>query len=173
MVCPKCNLSYPEAVTRCGCGDGLRAGKVVHLNSGIRVIVSVMATFVTFYCAHFLPWHWLPFWAIHPADRFDWTLNLGSLLCAILVAGYTWRHTASEGLAISIGMGAIVTGAIGFLAGFAGPLIFHPMSPDGPLLGIFFTGPLGVLAGALGGVIYWSVCRKRRAESLPDGSRAG
>ena len=171
MVCPKCNLAYPETVTRCGCGDDLRAGKV-HLDSGIRVIVSGMATFVTFYAAHFLPWHWLPLWAIHPAARFDWTLNLGSLLCAILVAGYTWRHTASEGLAISIGVGAIVTGAIGFLAGFVGPLILHPGSPQGPLLGIFFTGPLGVLTGAVGGAVYWSVRRKRIAENLPEGSRA-
>jgi hypothetical protein len=158
MVCPKCNLSYPETVTRCGCGDDLRAGKVVHDDSGIREIVSVMALFFTFYLAHFLPWYWLPFWKIVPAEF--WILNLGSLLCAILVTGYTWRHTASQGLAISIGVGAIVTGAIAFLAGFMGPMIRHPMSPDGPLLGIFFTGPLGILAGAVGGAIYWSVRRK-------------
>lgn len=34
MVCPKCNLSYPEAVTRCGCGNDLRAGKVVRVDRG-------------------------------------------------------------------------------------------------------------------------------------------
>jgi hypothetical protein len=131
--------------------------------------------FPTFYIALFATYHFAP-WLF--SARFDWIRNFGYLLCAILVAGYTWRHTASQGLAISIGVGAIVTGAIGFLAGFVGPIILDPMSPQGPLLGIFITGPLGVLAGAVGGAIYWSlrrwsVRRKRIAENLPDGSRAG
>jgi hypothetical protein len=47
----------------------------------------------------------------------------------------------------------VVVGVISFLAGFAGPIILHPDSPQGPLLGIFFTGPLGALAGAVLGAI--------------------
>jgi hypothetical protein len=46
-----------------------------------------------------------------------------------------------------------VVGGISFLAGFAGPIIFDPNSPQGPLLGFFFTGPLGALAGAILGTI--------------------
>lgn len=127
------------------------------MKSFFRVIASVIALFLTFYIAIlFTPW--LGPW-IYSA-RFNRFRILGSLLGAILVAGCTWRLTAAEGLAVSMGMGAIVTGVIGFLAGFVGPIILHPMSPQGPLLGIFFTGPLGLLAGAVGGAIYWSVRRK-------------
>ena len=47
----------------------------------------------------------------------------------------------------------VVVGVISFLAGFVGPIILYPNSPQGPLLGIFFTGPLGALAGAAVGAI--------------------
>src|SRR4051794_19792637 len=43
---------------------------------------------------------------------------------------------------------AAVVGVVGFLAGFVGPILLKPDSPQGPLLGIFVTGPLGVVAGA-------------------------
>ena len=49
----------------------------------------------------------------------------------------------------------VVTGSIGFLSGFVGPMIFTPGANQGPLLGIFITGPLGFLLGAAGGAIYW------------------
>ena len=35
MVCPKCNLSYPETVTRCGCGYDLRPGN--HSESNVLI----------------------------------------------------------------------------------------------------------------------------------------
>ncbi len=47
----------------------------------------------------------------------------------------------------------VVVGVISLLAGFAGPIIFDPNSPQGPLLGFFFTGPLGALAGAVVGAM--------------------
>jgi hypothetical protein len=47
----------------------------------------------------------------------------------------------------------VVVGVASFLAGFAGPILLDPKSPQGPLLGIFFTGPLGALAGAVVGAI--------------------
>jgi hypothetical protein len=46
-----------------------------------------------------------------------------------------------------------VVGAVSFLVGFAGPIILHPNSPQGPLLGIFFTGPLGAIVGAVVGAL--------------------
>ena len=53
--------------------------------------------------------------------------------------------------------GALLFGAIGFIIGFFGPLIFQPEANLGPLLGIFYTGPIGFLLGAIGGFIYWKL----------------
>ena len=50
--------------------------------------------------------------------------------------------------------GALIVGAIGFVAGFFGPLILAPDANQGPLLGIFITGPLGAVVGAIGGLVY-------------------
>jgi len=47
---------------------------------------------------------------------------------------------------------AAIFGILGFLAGFAGPLIVTPEANQGPLLGIFISGPLGVLFGAAAGL---------------------
>jgi hypothetical protein len=41
---------------------------------------------------------------------------------------------------------------VAFLAGFAGPILLTPDSPQGPPLGIFFTGPLGFVVGAVIGL---------------------
>jgi hypothetical protein len=42
----------------------------------------------------------------------------------------------------------LLFGAVGFLAGFLGPIVLNPEANQGPLLGIFITGPLGLLFGA-------------------------
>ena len=55
----------------------------------------------------------------------------------------------------SIALGAIIVGAVGFVAGFFGPIIFAPDANQGPMLGIFITGPLGFLIGGIGGFVYW------------------
>ncbi|MEN9734647.1 MAG: hypothetical protein RLZ45_2642 [Verrucomicrobiota bacterium] len=47
---------------------------------------------------------------------------------------------------------AVVTGAVGFSAGFFGPLFLAPDANQGPLLGILITGPLGILIGGLIGL---------------------
>lgn len=52
----------------------------------------------------------------------------------------------------ALGLGAAV-GGITFLAGFAGPIILTPDSPQGPLLGIFITGPLGFIVGTVVGLV--------------------
>ena len=46
-----------------------------------------------------------------------------------------------------------IAGAVGFLIGFVGPIVFSPEANQGPLLGIFITGPGGFLFGALLGVV--------------------
>ena len=56
---------------------------------------------------------------------------------------------------------ALVIGAVGFVGGFFGPMLFAPGANQGPMLGIFITGPLGVLIGAIGGLVHWLVQRKR------------
>jgi uncharacterized membrane protein len=58
-------------------------------------------------------------------------------------------------------MGAVVLGAIGFVAGFVGPIIFMPEANQGPLLGIFITGPGGAIVGFVIG-IFVGVWRKRQ-----------
>ena len=69
---------------------------------------------------------------------------------------YAWTRTASvnSSLARSVGYWAMVIGAIGFIGGFFGPMVFAPGANQGPLLGILITGPVGVLIGAIGGLVH-------------------
>ncbi len=41
----------------------------------------------------------------------------------------------------------LILGAIGFIAGFIGPMVFSPDSNQGPLVGIFISGPAGIVLG--------------------------
>ena len=94
-----------------------------------------------------------------------WVAMLAALLAAFAAARFVWRRSdsLSPGLAGSVATGALVFGAIGFVGGFFGPIVFAPGANQGPLLGIFITGPLGFLLGAVGGAIYWTVKRKKDA----------
>jgi hypothetical protein len=56
---------------------------------------------------------------------------------------------------------AVAVGAIGFLIGFVGPMIFYPSSNIGPIIG-FLTGPLGFVLGAIIGCVV-GVVRKPRS----------
>ena len=96
-----------------------------------------------------------------------WISYIGSLAAGGLTGRYIWRHTPSTepGFVSAVMLGALITGGIGFLAGFFGPLLFRPGANQGPLLGIFITGPLGFVAGAMGGAVWW-VLRKRRGRDL-------
>lgn len=47
----------------------------------------------------------------------------------------------------------LIPAAVGFAAGFFGPLIFSPEANQGPLLGIFITGPGGAVAGLAAGLL--------------------
>ena len=124
----------------------------------VRVVVVAVIAAATFYFVY-----WLPCSLILPSDRPEWIPWLGSMICAVLAGRYVWRHTAAvpSGLVTCIVMGALVTGAIAFVGGFFGPMIFAPGANQGPLLGIFITGPLGFLLGAVGGGIYWFARPKR------------
>jgi hypothetical protein len=128
------------------------------MKSITRVFVSAIAALATFYLMSVF----FPFLRIIPVARLQ---VLVKLLCAGVAARYTWQHTAwaSPGLAICMLFGGVVTGAIGFSAGFFGPLIYHPEANQGPLLGIILTGPLGFLAGAAAGAIYWRMRSKSKA----------
>ena len=103
----------------------------------------------------FLPAHWL-------------RATSGSLAAAIWAARYVWRRTATLGenglLAWTFG-GALGVGAVGFIGGFFGPMIFAPGANQGPLLGLFITGPLGFVAGGIGGFAYGLVRRMRGANA--------
>jgi hypothetical protein len=59
---------------------------------------------------------------------------------------------------------ALVMGAIGFAAGFFGPMLLKPEANQGPLLGIFITGPAGFALGLLYGVVR----ARRMSGSVPS-----
>jgi len=108
------------------------------------------------------------FWmsaALLPLRAAPWVSSVLAVALAILAArfvGARARSRSGNGLLRSAARGAILTGAIGFVLGFFGPMIFTPGANQGPLLGLFITGPLGFLLGAIGGAIRWAVTDRRR-----------
>jgi hypothetical protein len=120
------------------------------------------------------------YWAggalVYALGMSPWVPYIGSLAAGGLTARYVWRHTSSTepGFVSAVVLGALVTGGIGFSAGFFGPIIFMPGANQGPLLGILITGPLGFLAGAVGGAIWWRMQRRRLRSDRADlsGGRA-
>jgi hypothetical protein len=122
------------------------------MTSTLRVFVSLIVAVAVYYFVF-----WVPFSLVLKSGELRWVRVVGSLVCAVAVTRYVWRHSASlpRELTNSVIMGALVAGSIGFAGGFFGPMVFNPGGNQGPMLGIFITGPLGVLAGAIGGGIYW------------------
>ncbi len=123
------------------------------MNIGIRILVTLISGVATLY---FVFWFGIPLtFLLHFPF---WVGSLVSVLIAAGVAWYVWTLTASfqASLARSVVLGAFVAGAIGFSAGFFGPLLFMPSgrANAGPLLGII-TGPLGFILGAVGGAVRW------------------
>jgi len=80
--------------------------------------------------------------------------------CTLLfVALSTWfalhGHLAASRARMKLVLrSGLVVGAIGFVIGFFGPLMWAPGANQGPLLGIFVTGPIGFVVGAAGGWLY-------------------
>jgi hypothetical protein len=128
-----------------------------------RLGLSFVVGVATFYFVFWVPFSLLSFLPGH------FLLALvGSFAAAVWTARYTWRRTenAGEGGVLATAFaGALVVGAIGFVSGFFGPLIFAPEANQGPLLGIFYTGPLGFLLGGVGGFLYALVRRRRPARA--------
>ena len=125
----------------------------------IRAAIVFVAAVATYFLAFWLVMSFVP-----GIDEMPWLRPLGSLLLAAGVGAYVWKRTASSfaGLATYATLGAVIVGAIGFVIGFFGPLIWAPEANQGPLLGIFITGPLGFLAGGLGGIILWVAQARNR-----------
>ena len=80
-----------------------------------------------------------------------------------IVGGWiVWRFTSSQrcNFLMSVLGGALIVGAIGFVGGFFGPLLFAPDANQGPLIGMFVTGPLGFVVGGIAGALRWQSARR-------------
>jgi hypothetical protein len=125
----------------------------------VRLLATLVSTVSTYYFVFWVGGALLLRWHLSP-----WLSFVVAVAAGASVGRYVWRHTAlfQPGLVSSIGLGAFVTGAVGFAGGFFGPIIFTPDANQGPLLGLFITGPLGFLLGAIGGAVYWLAWGRRR-----------
>jgi hypothetical protein len=121
------------------------------MKTPIRVILTFFAVTASFYFILYVPFSFIQGFHIN---------KLFHVFVALLIAAgigvFLWKKTGSisNSKAKYILMGGIIVGAIGFIAGFIGPIILDPSANQGPLLGIFITGPLGFLVGLIGGGIY-------------------
>ena len=79
--------------------------------------------------------YWVPF-ALLPGVHWGVAAVI-SYACAMAAGWYAWTRTATVAgsLARSMGYWALVIGAIGFVGGFFGPMLFAPGANQGPLLG--------------------------------------
>lgn len=137
----------------------------------LRVVVTFVAGVATYYFAYWFGGALIG--AIVRGQLPNWIAVATSLLIAIIVTRYVWIRTGSSGVSFfgCVALGSLVTGTIGFSAGFFGPMLLTPEANQGPMLGIFITGPLGFMLGGVGGAMYWSARRDRRdrAEAQPRG----
>ena len=100
-----------------------------------RVVISAIVIVATFY---FFYWTALAFIPI--------PVGVAAVLSyagAMAAGWYAWTRTASvnSSLSRSVGYWAMVVGAIGFIGGFFGPMVFAPGANQGPLLGHPHHGP--------------------------------
>ena len=130
----------------------------------VRLLLTLVSAVAAFFFTY-----WAGGALIFALDWSPWLSFLASLGAGVGAAWLVWTQTAAihSGFVSAVVLGAVVTGGIGFFAGFVGPMIFMPGANQGPLLGIFITGPLGFLLGAAGGAIYWF-----RRRGLPPGPHA-
>jgi len=132
------------------------------MKQAFRVLVAITAGLFTYFFAL-----WIPLALIRPLHLPWWIGSLLSLACAIWVGRHVWvkSEVVPDSLASSVAYGALVTGGVGFSAGFFGPIIFTPEANQGPLLGIFITGPLGFLLGGIGGFVYWLIQKRKTGQT--------
>jgi hypothetical protein len=140
------------------------------MNIVLRIVVTLISGVATLYFV---------FWFANPSNFLPhfpfWIGSLVSVLVAAGVAWYVWTHTASfqASLARSVLLGAFVAGAIGFSAGFFGPLLFMQsgMANVGPV-GAIITGPVGFILGAVVGGILWHA-RAGRVDGTSNWPKTG
>lgn len=132
----------------------------------VRMIAVLVVVPSTFSFISFLPF------ALIDLRGNDWIAIAGPLIVALAAGWLVWRMIGSSqlGALASMCLGAILVGAIGFAAGFLGPIIFSPNANQGPLLGIFITGPVGFVIGGIGGLIYGHM--HGRGQSIKNGCRS-
>ncbi len=123
----------------------------------VRGLLTAFAAAAAFYFALWISAALLFGLGLRTVWTAGWIAPLLGAIAAFAVARFVWRHAGNADLVTAIATGAFITGAIGFSAGFFGPLILAPDSNQGPMLGIFITGPLGFVLGGIGGAVYWRV----------------
>ncbi len=112
---------------------------------------------IAFFAVNFFVF-WIASALLPPGRAAPFVAALLALLAAIAAAWSIGRRPVTPpGWTRYVLQGALVTGSIGFLAGFFGPIVFTPDANQGPLLGIFVTGPLGFLLGGIGGAFSWAL----------------
>lgn len=114
-------------------------------NRFMRVLVTVSA-FVT---AYVVAWLIL---IVMVSDASAKVLVAMPWLVAAGAAWMAWRSGAEQLPSRSSRMlaGGAIGAFVGFLTGFAGPLVLAPQANQGPMLGLFITAPAGALIGCLG-----------------------
>ena len=130
----------------------------------MRLVVRLLTLLVVVPATYYFV-YWVPFSVVPFVENRE-IRSVISLLCATAIGWYVWKAlgAAPTGLISSTVIGAVVTGAVGFCAGFFGPLVFTPEANQGPMLGIFFTGPLSFLLGGVGGAVYWLITARKRTK---------
>jgi hypothetical protein len=124
------------------------------MKTAMRIFISF---FVLVACYIFI--YLLSFALIRDAGEIKIFRMIISLLIAAGVGIFVWKKAGFKSMSLesSVLFGGLIGGALGFILGFFGPLIFHIAGNQGPLAGIFITGPLGFILGLVGGGVYWKV----------------
>jgi hypothetical protein len=140
----------------------------------MNIVTRIAATLISGVAAlYFVFWFGIPLTFLLHFPL--WIGSIASFLVAAGVAWYVWTLTASfqASLARSVLLGALVVGAIGFSAGFFGPLLFMPSGRAnvGPIWAII-TGPVGFILGAVGGLVHW-YAREGRVGSTSNWPKTG
>jgi hypothetical protein len=128
----------------------------------MKTTIRVLLSFVSFIASFYFIFR-VPFLLIPGARDIAWIPIAISLILASLLAFYVWKKTVSlsNGLASTVLLGGIIVGAICFVLGFIGPMIFNG-GAQGPIIG-FVTGPIGFILGLVGGAIFWLIKKKKKA----------
>ena len=122
----------------------------------LLTLITVIASYIFLY--------WIPFSFLTLLVDSELVPGIGAAIPALAIGYFVWKKSGgiSPGLSTHVIMGGIILGAIGFIGGFIGPVIFTPKADQGPLLGIFITGPLGFVAGLIFGGLNWRIWVKNR-----------